>query len=64
MLGDKLIGNETRLCNNCNIGILREIQIFEENPQSLRLNVITQIAHQTCLIYNAREEIHRLSLEC
>jgi len=60
----QLIGNETCLCNNYNIGILREIQILEENPQSLRLNVITQIAHQTCLIYNAREEIHRLSLEC
>jgi len=58
------IGNETRLCNNCNIGILREIQILEENPQSLRLNVITQTAHQTCLICNAREEIHRLPLEC
>jgi len=58
------ITNKTRICNNCNITILREIQMLENDPQCMQLNVLSQTSSQTCLICNARHGIHRLPLKC
>ena len=33
---------DTRICLNCNISVTREINILENDPQCLRLNVLTQ----------------------
>ena len=38
--------------------------MLEDDPQSMRLNVLFQTSSQTCLICNARHGIHRLSLKC
>lgn len=55
---------ETRVCNNCMATIRREIEILQNDPQCMRLNVLTQASSITCLVCNGLNDIHRLSLEC
>lgn len=56
--------NETRLCTNCNISILQEITLLNEDPTCIRLNVLTQTSNNTCVICNAHNNLHRLSVKC
>ena len=58
------ITNETRICNTCNFSICQEIRILENDPTCIRLNVLTQTSSHTCLICNAPQNIHRLTLRC
>lgn len=60
------INDRTRLCNNCNISIVNEIDILQQDPQCLRLNVLTQTSSQTCLLRecNNNYNLQRLSVSC
>lgn len=58
------INAETRICNNCNILILRDIQTLNNDPQCLRLNILRQTSSRTCFVCNGDNNIHRLSSEC
>lgn len=62
---DPLVINEqARICNNCNISIAEEIQNLANDPDCLRLNVLTQTRAGSCLICNERNGIHRMTLNC
>lgn len=54
----------TRLCINCDQSINNEIIEVQQNPNCLRINVLTQTRNSTCFICNATVNIHRLSVEC
>ena len=54
----------TRLCKNCMRGIRQEINLLENDPLCVRLNVLTQTSSNTCLICNGVNNIHRLTLKC
>lgn len=56
------LGHESRLCLNCNTGILQEITQLHENPTCL--NVSSQAINSTCVICNAAKNLHRLSIDC
>ena len=58
------ITNLTRLCINCNQSIIEEINIIENDPQCLRLNVLTQTRNSTCFLCNAENNLIRLSIHC
>lgn len=58
------LDEESRLCANCNRSILQEIQLLNEDPTCLKLNVLSQTTNSTCVICNARNNLHRLSIEC
>ncbi|GLV33500.1 hypothetical protein CBL_20233 [Carabus blaptoides fortunei] len=58
------LNDESRICFNCNAGISDEIQLLNNDPTCLRLNVLTQTRNSTCVICNAPYDIHRLSIEC
>lgn len=51
----------TRICFNCYQDILREIRVIQENPMSVRLNVLRQTRNNSCFICNNVHNIHRLS---
>ena len=55
---------ETRICNICNMSISREIQALENDPDCLRLNLLTQTSSKTCLVCNRENDTHRLTREC
>ena len=55
---------ETRICNNCNISINQEIQILENDPNCLRLNVLSQTSNVSCLVCNGYNNTHTLTPEC
>lgn len=55
------IDEETRICNNCNISIVREIRDIENDPSCLQLNVLTQTSSHSCLVCRAENNLHRLS---
>lgn len=59
-----LLNENSRLCLNCNRLILIDMRRMEEDPTSLRLNVLTQRLSHTCLICNAVNNIHLLSAVC
>lgn len=40
---------DTRVCNNCIVSMCREIQILEEDPQCMRLNVLSQTNSVSCV---------------
>lgn len=58
-----VIDDETRICNNCNISIVREIRMMEEDPHHLRLNVLTQTSSHSCLLCNAANDVMRLPMK-
>lgn len=58
------LNDESRLCANCNRSILNEIALLDADPTCLRLNVLTQTANNTCVICNAQNNVHRLSIKC
>ena len=41
-----------------------EITLIEVDPACLRLNVLTQTASQSCIIFNAMNNLQRLSKQC
>ncbi|KAJ8673506.1 hypothetical protein QAD02_014181 [Eretmocerus hayati] len=57
------IVEETRLCGNCNRSILNEIRMLQDDPSSLRLNVLSQTSSQTCLVCDGDNNIVRLSTQ-
>lgn len=58
------IGNVTRLCLNCNRSVLEEIDLIQNNPAAVRLNILTQTASRSCVICNDVDDVHTLSIEC
>lgn len=58
------ITDRTRRCNNCNISITREIELTQQDPFCLRLNVLTQTSSQSCFICNNENNLNRLSIVC
>lgn len=54
---------ETRICNNCNISIFQEIQILDNDPECLRLNVLSQTSSVSCLVCSGYNT-HTLTPEC
>lgn len=58
------LDEQSRLCHNCNMSITNEIVAMNEDPYCLRLNILTQTASRSCVICNAQNNVHRLSLEC
>lgn len=61
---DELVGENTRICFNCNVNIANEIRAIAENPMSTRLNVLIQRRNHVCIFCNADEDLVRLSVEC
>lgn len=59
-----IVEANTRICFNCYQSILREIQLIEENPMSVRLNVLRQTRNNSCFICNNVDDLHRLSDNC
>lgn len=57
------ITDRTRLCINCNRSIIEEKEAVERDPDCSRLNVLTQTNNGTCVICNAANDIHCLSVE-
>lgn len=58
------LDDNSRLCVNCNRSIVEEMAMVEANPTCLRLKFLTQTASQTCVIYNAQNNVQRLSIQC
>lgn len=56
--------NDCRLYLNCNVSITNEIAAMEADPGALRLNVLSQTASRSCVICNAVNDVHRLSITC
>lgn len=56
------VTNETHLCANCTITIIRAINDIERDPSCLRLNVITQTDSRSCMICNRIPNTQRLSI--
>ena len=59
-----IVTPETRICNNCNISITREMRVLDDDPNCLRLNVLSQTSSNTCLVCNHQNNLHLLTLEC
>lgn len=57
------ITDRTRLCNNCNISIVNELRVLNENPSALRLKVLSQTSSHTCLICNGNNNLTRLTIK-
>ena len=55
---------KTRICIICNRAIVHEIADVENNPSSVRLTVLSQTRKDRCLICNAQNNPHRLSVNC
>ena len=55
---------ETRICITCNRAIVYEIADVENNPSSVRLNVLSQTRKDRCLICNAQNNLHRPPVNC
>ncbi|XP_071581746.1 uncharacterized protein [Temnothorax nylanderi] len=53
----------TRICNQCNIAIANEIRILEQDPNCIRLNVVRGASGHSYFLCNARNNLHRLSLQ-
>lgn len=58
------VTDATRICCNCNISILHEIEVMQLDPLCLRLNVLAQTSSHTCLICNNNNNLTRLSIQC
>lgn len=58
------VAERTRLCINCGQSIRREIEAIQQDPDCLRLNVLTQTSSRTCVICEAENDIEKISLEC
>lgn len=59
-----IVEANTRVCFNCYQSICREIRLIEENPMSVRLNVLTQARNNSCFICNNVNDLRRLSDKC
>jgi len=46
------INNDSRICQPCNINILNEIRILEENLSNIRFNVLRRASGRSCCLYN------------
>lgn len=55
--------DNSRICRPCHLSIINEIRILNDDPTALRLNVLTQTASESCLICNAVQNVHRLSIQ-
>ena len=53
----------TQICNNCNVSIVRETQEMQADPIWLRLNVLIQTSSHSCFICNENQHLCRLSTE-
>lgn len=58
------IDDSTRLCINCNRSVTDEIFLIENNPDAIRLNVLTQTASRSCVICNAVNNVYTVSTQC
>lgn len=46
---DAVVADGTRLCFNCNQSIRNELEMVQNNPMCLRLNVVKQRRNRACL---------------
>lgn len=58
------VTEDTKVCSNCNISIIREIEQMQEDLDCLRLNVLSQTSSHTCFICNNNNNIIRLRIHC
>lgn len=58
------VSPNTKICVNCNQSILNEINLIEQDPTCLRINVLTQSSSSSCLICNRSVNLTRLSSDC
>jgi len=58
------VNNDTRICQSCDINILNEIRILEENPSNIRFNVLRRASGRSCCLCNNVNNLHTLSLQC
>lgn len=54
----------TRLCNNCNISIVNEIRLIQEDPAAIRLNMLRQTSSNTCCVCQNNDNLRRLNIPC
>lgn len=59
-----MIDDNTRLCFNCNLSVDEEINLIQNNPHPLRLNVLNQVGNHVCIVCHVAENIHRISDQC
>lgn len=59
-----VIDENSRICAPCNISIVQELELLENDPDCLRINVLTQASSHSCCICGAVQNIHRLSQGC
>lgn len=57
------VTDQTRLCMNCRLLVIRELEAVEADPACVRYNILLQRSGQLCFICNARHEVRRLPLE-
>ena len=60
----QMVEPNTRVCFNCYQSIVREIRIIEENPMSVKPNVLNQTRNNSCFICNNVNNLYRLSIDC
>lgn len=53
---------QSRICLNCNRSIINEIEQIQHDPRCVRINVLKQTRRQSCLICDAIDNLHRLSV--
>ncbi|CAG9760408.1 unnamed protein product [Ceutorhynchus assimilis] len=53
---------QSRICLNCNRSIINELEQIQHDPRCVRINVLKQTRRQSCLICDAIENLHRLSV--
>ena len=55
----------TKIYSNCNKSIIHEIEVMQQDPSCIRLNVLTQTSSQACLVCNNNNDnLVRLSIHC
>ncbi|XP_018372832.1 PREDICTED: uncharacterized protein LOC108767426 [Trachymyrmex cornetzi] len=57
------VNDQTRLCMNCNISILEEIDLILQDERHMRLNVLTQTRSASCLICDQEDNVERLCMK-
>lgn len=58
------IFDDTRVCFNCHNALINDFNQMENNPNCLRLNVLGPVRSRSCIICNAHQNVHRITLAC
>lgn len=55
---------DSRLCFKCERAIQAEIELLEQNPDAIRMNIISRPNRHSCLVCNLRDNVIQISEEC